>query len=97
MTAYNGAHAVGVCAQNLAGLQLLLTDMDLPIMDGPAVIRAIRVLAPRLKVIAGSGSGTLADSPGLKELDVQAFLRKPYSADDLIRTVHEVLHRSVSP
>ncbi|MFA6546655.1 MAG: ATP-binding protein, partial [Limisphaerales bacterium] len=92
VTAKDGAEAVGLCAQNLAGLHLLITDMDMPIMDGPAAIRAVRVLAPRVKVVAVSGSGSLAGSPLLKELNVQTFLHKPFSADDLVRTVHEALH-----
>ena len=91
VTATNGAQAVSVCAQNLAGVQLLITDMSMPIMGGQATIRAIRTLLPRLPVIAASGSDSLAESSRQRELDVQAFLRKPYSADDLLKTVHEVL------
>ncbi|NBV25403.1 MAG: PAS domain S-box protein [Proteobacteria bacterium] len=97
VTASDGAQAVVVCAQHLAGLQLLITDMSMPIMDGKMTIRAIHILLPRLPVIVASGSESAADSPLLKELDVQAFLAKPYSADNLIRTVHEVLHRVVQP
>lgn len=95
VTANDGAQAVGVCAQNLAGLQLLITDLEMPIMDGKATIRAIRTILPRLPVIVASGSGSLSDAPLQKELDVQAFLRKPFSADDLVRTVNESLQGAI--
>ncbi len=92
VTAGDGAQAVGVCAQHLAELQVVFTDMAMPIMDGQAAIRAIRVLQPKLKIIATSGADELFDSPLLKELEVQAFLHKPYGADALVRAVHDVLH-----
>jgi signal transduction histidine kinase len=95
VTAYDGAQAVGVCAKHLADLQLLITDMAMPIMDGPATIRAVRTLLPRLKVMAASGSDVLSRSIALQELEVQGFLHKPYSADELIRTVHDVLQEKV--
>lgn len=91
VTASDGAQAVGLCAKHLAELQLLLTDIAMPIMDGPATIRAVRTLLPRLPVIVASGSDSATDSPVLKELAVQTFLHKPYSADELLRTVHDVL------
>ncbi|MFA6545008.1 MAG: PAS domain S-box protein, partial [Limisphaerales bacterium] len=91
VTANDGAQAVGVCAQHLTSLQLLITDMDMPFMDGKKTIRAIRTLLPRLPVIASSGSDAESNPAVLKELDVQAFLRKPFSTDDLIRMVHETL------
>ncbi len=94
VTATNGAQAMGVCAQHLDALKLLITDMSMPIMDGEATIRAMRVLAPQLKIVVVSGSGldNRPDTAELQELDVQAALCKPFSADDLIRTVHAVLH-----
>ncbi len=97
LTASDGAQALGVCAQNLTELRLLLTDMAMPIMDGKATIRAIRSVLPRVPVVIASGSDSLSEATKLKGLDVQAFLHKPYSADDLIRTVHEVLQGTVSP
>ncbi len=90
LTANDGAQAVGVCAQNMADLQLLITDIAMPIMGGKETIRAVHTILPRLPIIAVSGSDSVADALA-RELDVQAFLRKPFSADDLVRTVHEVL------
>ena len=92
--ANDGTQAIGVAAQNRDTLKLLLTDMAMPFMDGRATTRAIRHLLPRLPVIVASGSDEFTDAKRRKELNIQAFLAKPYSAETLLRTVHEVLHRT---
>ncbi|MBI2949940.1 MAG: PAS domain S-box protein [Verrucomicrobia bacterium] len=91
LTAGNGAEAVALCAQHALEVKLVLTDMMMPIMDGTATIRAVRVLAPQVKIIAASGLGseTRESDPG--KLGVEAFLRKPYTSDTLLRTVAEVM------
>ncbi len=90
MVAADGPQAVVLCAKNPIPTQLLITDIDMPIMDGPATILAIRALVPQVKVIATSGTRSLAADIGT--FAAQAFLPKPYSADELLRTVHAVLH-----
>lgn len=89
-TAADGPQAVAVCALHPDRYHLLITDMDMPIMDGEATIMAIRRLAPRIKVIVTSGSRSR--EPELATLGAEAFLMKPYSADEVLRTVHAVLH-----
>jgi PAS domain S-box-containing protein len=90
VVANDGPHAVALCAQNLGKFRLLITDMDMPIMDGEATIMAIRALDPGIKVIATSGTR----SPASVKMDqeAQAFLQKPYSADEVLHVVHAVLH-----
>ena len=91
VTANDGAHAVAICAQHLQDLQLMITDLDMPNMDGQSAIRANRTLLPRLKTIIVSGADLVFNPAVQKELGVQALLRKPFSTDRLVRTVHEVL------
>ncbi len=89
--AADGAQAVAICAQHLTDLQLVITDMSMPIMDGPATVRAIRSLLPKVRVIAASGSELQPAGGELDAIGAQAVLRKPFSADALARAVHEVL------
>ena len=63
----------------------------MPIMDGPTLIRALRHLDPQAKVIAVSGLGSQARLPEVSHLNVQAFLTKPYTAQDLLLKLHAVL------
>ncbi len=91
VAATDGAQAVAVAAQHLGDLQLIVMDIAMPIMDGPTAIRAIRTIVPRMKFIVVSGMDSPAKTITPEELGAEAFLRKPYSADDLLHTVHQVL------
>ncbi len=64
-------------------------DMMMPVMDGQASIQAIRKINPEVKIIAVSG---LAEKDKLaKAAGTNAFLPKPYTAEKLLKTIHEVL------
>jgi CheY-like chemotaxis protein len=95
--ATNGAEAVAVFAQNLNRIDLVLTDMMMPVMDGPATIQAVCRLRPGVPIIAASGvsqNNQIARSVGA---GVQHFLSKPYTADVLLRKLAEVLARDSAP
>jgi PAS domain S-box-containing protein len=91
VTASDGAEAVAVCAGQKDEIQLMVTDLDMPIMDGRAAIRAIQALVPGLPIIAASGIGSKDFMSDPEEPRVQAVLPKPYHADKLLRTVYSVL------
>ncbi|UCH10134.1 MAG: response regulator [Fidelibacterota bacterium] len=92
LTANNGAEALVLYSANQADIRVVMTDMLMPEMDGPATIRAIRELDPDIPIIATSGLAT--DEPILAdgvEMNVQASIAKPYSAPTLLQTVSRVL------
>ena len=86
--ASDGAEAVGVYASRRGQVAVVITDMMMPLMDGPACIQALRRIDPKVRFIGASGVST--NSPegrgGLKY-----FLPKPYTADTLLRTLKQVL------
>ncbi|MEB3827606.1 hybrid sensor histidine kinase/response regulator [Phormidium sp. CCY1219] len=89
--AQDGTEAVALYAQNIQEVQVVLTDMRMPYMDGVATIRALRKINPKLKIITTSGltaSRKIAKASGV---NVQAFLPKPYTAERLLRLLHKVL------
>ena len=91
LTAANGAKAVAVFAQHQDDIALVLTDMMMPVMDGPAAIRALMRIRPEVKIIGASGltsKGVLerANLPGVKH-----FIAKPYSASALLKIVQSCL------
>jgi len=93
LTARDGAEAIALCAQHPGEIKVILTDMTMPIMDGSATIHAVRRIAPEIKIIAASGLGSGVKVTDPKELQIEAFLQKPYTAGNLVKTVHEVLQR----
>lgn len=91
ITADDGAQAVAVYADHRKEIDLVLTDMMMPVMDGAALIKALRRMDPDVRVIAASGIHANHEvlERGLAHVD--RFLEKPYSAMDLLRTVREAL------
>lgn len=89
LTASDGTEALALFAENRAEIKVVLTDMLMPFMDGPATIRALQRLDPQVKIIAASGLSN--HRPG--ELNgVKAFLSKPYTAEKLLKALAEILH-----
>jgi CheY-like chemotaxis protein len=90
LEAENGAVAVKTLSANEA-IQLVLTDVVMPEMDGYELAEWIRRERPHLKIIMVSGYAE-EQIPGF---DVQshseAFMQKPFSANKLAHKVREVL------
>jgi PAS domain S-box-containing protein len=91
ITANDGAEAVALYAQDAEKIEAVILDMVMPIMDGPETIRALLTIDPRAKIIAASGLMERNILTRIRETDVSAFLSKPYTADTLLNTLHEVL------
>ena len=91
MPACNGAEAVSLYLQHRDAIAVVLTDMSMPVMDGPAMIVALRSINPRVAIIASSGlsdNGHTARNNGAEKTH---FVPKPYTAEVLLKTLREVL------
>jgi CheY-like chemotaxis protein len=89
LTAGDGTEALALFAQQQDAIDLVLTDMMMPCLDGPATIRGLRRIKPGLPVIATSGlieNETIAHALG------GAFLLKPFTTEKLLDTVSHSLH-----
>ena len=90
ITANDGKEAIELYIQNREEIKLVLMDMMMPVMDGSVSIRELRKANPEVKIIAVSG---LTQKDKIAKVDgilVQAFLTKPYTAEKLLNTIHEV-------
>jgi two-component system cell cycle sensor histidine kinase/response regulator CckA len=99
LLAADGSEALAVFAQNEQTIDLLLTDMTMPYLDGRGLIHAVRRMKAELPVVASTGRTSEAQLEELQALRLAGVLVKPYAADALLRTVHEALAgtRSSSP
>ncbi len=91
LQARHGAEAVAIYVQYRDDITVVLTDMAMPIMDGPALIIALKGLNPQVKIIGSSGlnaNGGVAKAVGA---GVQHFVPKPYIAEALLKTLREIL------
>ncbi len=91
LAARDGADAVVLYAQNMDIIKVVLMDMMMPVMDGEASIRAIRKINPDVKVIAVSGLEEKDKLVKIESTRVHTLLPKPYTAERLLKAMHEVL------
>jgi len=91
LTATDGAEAVATYAKHMDEIAVILTDMAMPIMDGPATIHALMRINPQVKIIAASGLHANGDVAKASGQGVRNFLTKPYTAATLLKTMRAIL------
>ncbi len=96
LTAADGTEAIALYAQHKDQIQMVVTDMMMPYLDGPATIRALRNINPAVAIIASSGLSESEKAQEAEALGVQAFLTKPYSAADLLQTLATALNSNTN-
>jgi PAS domain S-box-containing protein len=95
-TAADGAEAVAFYANAVDRIALVVTDMRMPFMDGRATIRALRKINPKVIVIATSGMKDDGIEGAAAAGRLQAFLQKPYSAEELLSNLKRTLGKDAS-
>lgn len=86
--ARNGQEAMKLFDEHGDSIDLLLTDLRMPYMGGAELAHHLRGRRRTLKLLCISGY------PGHLDPDLAGdFLAKPFSRDDLLRKVREVLDR----
>jgi PAS domain S-box-containing protein len=91
LTASDGTEAVALFAQHKDEVKVVVTDMMMPYMDGPATIRALQKISPRVQIIATSGFTDDHRAAEASGNSVRKFLSKPYTADKLLKALAEIL------
>ena len=89
--ACDGAEAVAVYASRPTEISAVLTDMMMPVMDGPTAILVLRRLNPQLPILAASGLAAQEHVAKAASMGVKHFLPKPYTAESLLTALHGVL------
>ncbi|PKN56493.1 MAG: hybrid sensor histidine kinase/response regulator [Deltaproteobacteria bacterium HGW-Deltaproteobacteria-14] len=84
--AEGGAAALRYLADH-PDVALVLTDLVMPVMSGPALIAAIadRPNPPQVLVMTGYARGSLAEAP------IEHAITKPFGSQELLRRLREVL------
>jgi PAS domain S-box-containing protein len=85
-TACDGADAIAVFAMRAAEVKLLLTDLEMPLLNGAGLATALRRINAELPIITMSG----VDSPEHTECS-SAFLAKPFQTATLLALVRQTL------
>jgi DNA-binding response OmpR family regulator len=91
LKAADGAEALAESRRHAGPIQLLIADVIMPQMSGPDLVQRLAADRPNLRVLFISGHPEEAIiRHGVLEAGVQ-FLPKPFTPEDLIAKVREVL------
>jgi PAS domain S-box-containing protein len=97
LVATNGAAAVSLYALHRDAIAAVITDMAMPIMNGPAMAIALRAINPDVRIIGSSGLGASGGASVAEKAGVTDFLAKPYTADALLKAISAVLAKDTGP
>ncbi len=93
LLAADGSEAVSVYVRHQADIAAVITDMRMPIMDGPATIQVLRRLNPEVRIIGASGITEGDRASQAAQAGVKDFLPKPYTAETLLKSLKRVLSK----
>jgi len=99
----NGGYKVLVASDSIEALtifrahqneiQLVLSDIGLPKVDGIVICKELKKLKPWLKIILSSGYSPKEFKERIDELEIDAFFPKPYDPQSLVQSVKTILDR----
>jgi len=94
--ARSGEAALDLIRDAAEAIDLLITDVVMPHMDGPGLVREVREINPKMKVIFISGYTEDAFRQRLDSDIGIEFLPKPFSLKELAAKVRDVLAAGVA-
>ena len=89
--ASNGIEAMEMLEEQNGAVDLVVSDVVMPEMDGPTLLKEMRARNPDLKIIFVSGYAEEAFEKSLPENEQFAFLAKPFALSALIAKVKETM------
>jgi two-component system cell cycle sensor histidine kinase/response regulator CckA len=89
--ASNGIEAMEALEEKNGAVDLVVSDVVMPEMDGPTLLKEMRSRNPNLKIIFVSGYAEDAFEKSLPENEQFAFLPKPFTLTQLVAAVKETM------
>lgn len=93
LTAVNGKEALDICAQE--DVQLVLLDMQLPILNGVEVAKRLRESQFKVPIIAMTASSNNEDKVKAIEAGCDEFLSKPIQPESLLNVIDNIFTEHV--
>lgn len=94
LLASNGSEAITTYVEHQDEIALVLTDMMMPVMDGPATIRTLKRLNPFVRIIGASGINAKSNVARASNAGADHFLTKPFTAETLLKTIRLTLRET---
>jgi PAS domain S-box-containing protein len=92
IAARDGTEALALFTPRTQEISLLITDLNMPRLDGAAIASVVRRMNPAVKILAASGLGSGSEPGAPRPAFADAFLSKPFNVATLLQAVHDLLH-----
>ena len=89
--AASGAEALAVVTRQGADIDLVITDMTMPGMDGLATVEALRAVGASVPVVLISGRRVEDLAADAESFGVRHVLPKPFTIDTVLAAIEDVL------
>ena len=94
LLAEDGPAALAIFAAQAVNIDIVLTDLAMPVMSGIALARTLRKMQPDACIIVSAGREDDCSPAELDEVGVAATLPKPYTQTALLRLLDQVISRN---
>jgi two-component system cell cycle sensor histidine kinase/response regulator CckA len=91
LQAANGVEAIELLDKRGGGIDLVVSDVVMPEMDGPALLKELRRRDPSIKFIFVSGYAEDAFAKSLPDGPPPDFLAKPFTLKQLVAAVKQTM------
>ena len=91
MTASDGAQAIAKFSEHAGEINVVVTDLMMPYMDGAMLSKAIRDISPSVPIFVATGLDSQENLDKLTGLGVREVIPKPFVPKDLVRRLREEL------
>jgi PAS domain S-box-containing protein len=90
----DGVEAIAAFTERSAEIKLVISDLNMPNLDGPALALILRRLRPDLKIVVMTGFGSASrhtSTDPFPAATIDARLQKPFTVEMLLTTVRDTL------
>jgi PAS domain S-box-containing protein len=91
LTAAQGAEGLGVFRECRREIRAVITDMMMPVMNGPAIVKALRQIDPGMPILGMTGLPERSALKGFDGLELPCLLTKPFTSEELVRALQNLL------
>jgi PAS domain S-box-containing protein len=97
LEAANGGEALAICQNHVGTIDLLVTDVIMPVLGGRELTDRVALLRPDIKVLYVSGYTDDAIVRNSISAENVQFLHKPFTPDALAKKVRGILDQKTAP
>jgi PAS domain S-box-containing protein len=91
LLAADGVEAVSLYRSHQKEIDVVITDIVMPIMDGTTTIAVLKNINPDVRIVTSSGVASEGGMTRARNAGARCFIPKPYTAETMLNTLHEVL------